>query len=184
MNRICELLIDDKIRGNVKKVLDIILTETNEPVSYDIIESIKIKKNWKSISDKYFNSQFFHNQLDDIIRLIYESALLNYGNSRNVFRHLDELGYIEKYNINRSFIIGVLAKDVHSSISDKYFSKEDIEYLRYSKIKLICETLLDTDFDTSETYSRLKDKIPYISIGYIYDIKRKHMFPEIVNEFF
>lgn len=184
VHRICELLIDCKTCGNVSTVLNIVQQETDQPVTYDIVCSIKFKGSWKSISDKYFDRDFFTERLREIIKMIYDAALVNYGNTRNTYRYLFDQGFISKYNLSKTFVMCILNKTSYADISNEFFTYDDISYLRFSKIELICNTLIDTDFSIKETYDLLKSKIPYLTTDYIHDIKRKHMFPKIVSQFF
>lgn len=184
VRRICELLVCDKIRGRTDEVLSIILDEfPTINITRDIVSSIKHKSSWNNISDEYFDKAFFKNQMRYIVKTIWESAKLNFANTHNVFVHLNESGFVYRFNLNKNFIFGVINKYSLIEISDEYFTIEQVNELREMKIKLICDELINSEMNCKRAYEILKNKIPYLKLSYVFDVKRHRILTEIVDKY-
>lgn len=51
------------------------------------------------------------------------------------------------------------------------------------KIKIICDELINSEMNCKKAYEVLKNKIPYLKLSYVFDIKRHKILTEIVDKY-
>ena len=121
VERICLLLVE--YSGNINKVLSKIKTEyPDKGITYRIIVSIRSKKSWSCISDKYFSKETFTEKrnmpLDnDVVHLICELLVKLDGNISNV---VDELATMS-INIKPWMVGSIKRGKNYKNISKQYF---------------------------------------------------------------
>ena len=75
-------------------------------------------------------------------------------------------------------------KESWSWLSDKYWTKADLEKLHIDKIHLICKTLVKFNNNTNESLEYLKNYIPMINKRFIELIKYKEQYKDISDKYF
>jgi hypothetical protein len=117
VDKICQWLLEYK--GNTKYVL-MLCNENGIKASYQMIQQIKHKQTWCSVSDKWFDKNKFpvrHVTADDVVKIC-ESLVKHKGSSKCVYEELkEEIPYVT-YGI----IQCIKAKQAHRTISDNYFT--------------------------------------------------------------
>lgn len=116
VDTICRFLLE--YNGDMKSVLRA-CDEAGIRATYQMVQQIKHKQSWVSISDKWFDSERFkirHFSTEDVEKIC-ESLVKHNGNVPDVLRELqDVVPYTTLARIN-----SIKMKLSHVSISDKYF---------------------------------------------------------------
>lgn len=193
---ICESLV--KNDGDIRKVQEE-LKESLPKLTYKCIQGIRLKNSHKRISDKYFNKERFlnHEQRYDHpkgdssprakisekdVEVICDVLIKNFGDCNNSYKYINK--YYKRGIISLKTINSIKYKDSWKHVSDKYFTKAYLQDLKNRKVQLICETLINNNFDVNRTLGNLKDKIPFINARFIRDIKNGHRYSDISNKYF
>lgn len=119
---ICITLLE--FDGDIVKTYDKVRT-VDDSVNLKQIRMIKFKYSWSEISDEYFEPDRFPHAFklltDDDVEAICQSLVKNRGNINKVYVELtDKIDGLTKRKIAH-----IKYKDMHVSISDKYFKKNE-----------------------------------------------------------
>lgn len=116
VDTICRMLLE--YDGNTKKVLQYCI-DNNIKASYQIIQQIKHKQSWVSISDMWFDKDRFkiNHFTEEDVRKICESLVKNDGRIQKVVDELKE----EIPVISYARVVSIKMKTSHVAISDEYF---------------------------------------------------------------
>lgn len=192
VRHICELLVE--FNGYVDLVYNNLTEIERSKTCISNISCIKQKKTWSTISDEYFQLGDFdnfkicgemhpHSCLDDkTVKIVCKLLIKNYGNNSNTLKMLNDL--YPDTNVTLVLIDHIKRKHSYKHISDEYFSEKYINDLQILKIVKICESLVTNNLSCSVVYNKLKDEIPYLTIGLIKSIKYKHRHVDISDHYF
>ena len=191
VEEICKLLIE--YNGKVTDVHEQLLLK-NIDINIHTINSIRSKRNWKHISDKYFDDEYFTiKRIDgprvtlsiDDVRLVCKMIIEYNGNTSKIKKYFDS---INKPYISYATIKNIKNKECWRHISDEYF--DDNEYSRMlsvESVKLICETIAkykNIRNCRKIVFNELKSSIPNLTISDINHIYYKNSWKSISDRFF
>lgn len=169
--------------GNIRNTFLIVKLFIPE-VTYRIIQNIRNGYTWKHISKKYFNEDSFEksyhyskHDIEFICELIVES-----DGDINTIVSKSKLFF--KNGIKPNYIRSIIEKRAHSSISDKYFVKNQYrKRLTDQDVDMICKALIETNMDVDKTCDLLKDN-NRITPERIRDIIKKESHHIISDKYF
>lgn len=180
----CELLVE--MDGDCNAVLKE-LRSRGIILKPHILSQIKSGKTWKGISQKYFDRSDFdfidkeRNFTEEELILIIKSLNENDG---SITKTLNELiDRIPTLSISRLFDIksGKCYKDF---IDTNRFEFNVNHWTDESVVREICISLVKNNFSVSKTYNELCDKFPSINTHLVQNIKGKHAWRQISDEYF
>lgn len=166
---ICRLIVIHK--GNIHAIMNDI---TNTTITRKIIEGILYKLSWRHVSDKYFNKGDFCNVIphagsklsEELVEEVCKSIIRNYGDTRYVI-----LEFEDNPDLSSKVINNIKNKRSWKSVSDKFFSIEDLRILHEKKIRMIKTALCKYNGDIQSSYDELISDLPYLTKGYLSQFK-------------
>lgn len=184
VRHICELLV--KYNGSQINVLRHTQSENNDLITPNMINSIKLKECWSTISDEYFKYNDFSHMTsftENDVHKICKSLVKHNGSSKAV---LDELS-TEIPLLNYHRIDHVKQKKAWSYISDEYFDIDAFtprHLFTDDEVHEICKALVDNNGSNVRTVEQLKNKYPTLSINYLQKLKVKECKAYISDQYF
>lgn len=151
-----------------------------------MINSIKLKECWSTISDEYFKYNDFSHMAsftENDVHKICKSFVKHNGSSKAV---LDELS-TEIPLLNYHRIDHVKQKKAWSYISDEYFDIDAFtprHLFTDDEVHEICKALVDNNGSNVRTVEQLKNKYPTLSINYLQKLKVKECKAYISDQYF
>ena len=103
-----------------------------------------------------------------------------YGRAESVYNDIRQ----REPDVTLKMIQHIKHKECWSHISDKYWTRSDLDYLNEIKVRMICECLIQHSGDTMNTLKSLEKIIPDITKRYVEIIKYKEDYAEISDEYF
>lgn len=177
----CELLV--KFDGNCKKVFEE-LQKQKVYIKLYTIQQIKYKKIWNSISDEYFENFEIRGRVTTLNELDVKKIICVLNDTDSVIRTFEILKD-EIPNLSMSQISGIKNKRTYSDILSKEPTKFTVKHPTSEKIiRVICEELITENFSTKKVFEKLKNEYPYINEHLIQNIKGKHAWKSISDEYF
>ena len=117
---------------------------------------------------------------NDIVEKVCKLFITAWGNSQTVY----EILKLEGFEISLKQIQHIKHKECWNWVSDKYWSKQDLDMLHIKKIHLICDALKETNGDVNKVLTILTDKIPLLSKRFVQLLKYKEAYTDISDKYF
>lgn len=182
--KICKLLVDNNF--SAVKVFEIINNENNNNITIDMVKSIKEKHSWKHISDLYFTREDINENKKNSEKIIHEICKLLVDNnfeSKTVFEIVNKTNPSISYDV----VSQIRNKQNWRHISDLYFTDDDFEKKKpidESIVHEICKSLKENNFSSIDTFNKIKDKYPDVTIHIVTQIKLKLRWKHISDLYF
>lgn len=193
IKRICELLVSPEIDGSAKLTQLAMKEEGYGEITISTIECVKYKKCWTQISDRYFDTNYFHKKtktIDEktVIRICELLVESKYAKPTEIVQKLNDEGI---HNITTYDVSGIKHKHSWRRISDKYFSDDYFPnistVLTEDIVRHICD-LLTMDCTKGRPILALAilqyEGFNNIKIHHIVEIKNKRAWVSISDEYF
>ena len=108
---------------------------------------------------------------DKVVETICELLIKNYGDIYNAYHELINAGID---NVSLHAIESIAAKECRKSVSDKYFSKEDMNKLKQQRIEIIMGIIKKHNNDIKASMFDVHKIFPYVSLTELKKIRTRY----------